>query len=331
MVREKPLQIVLHQGVEDPHDRRHEPEDQDKRAPPPGEMADQVEDNPYDAVDRGLEHHPAHEGRDVRRRHRVRFGQPDVERDHAGLGRKPEECQEERNSGPSRREDRPAHGIEGIPLKTLEPRSEAGHDPEREKDSDGPHVSHDEIEKSGPPVLDFLVLEKHEKVGSRRHHLPGDKEEQCVIGQDHQEHSREKKGVKDHEACYGSKAEKPLDVPDRVDGCERGEQPDDHEEIPGQEVESQVKRQVGQAEGEHDLGYNAACHGPYTGGRGENRSNGSKEKTRLDEKALAEAQKRRQREREQEHCERCGYETERRKKHVPASLVIVVNLKPISS
>ena len=95
MVGEEPLEVVLHQGVQHAHDRRDEPEDQHDRPPPPGKIADEIEDDADDAVDGGLEHDAAHQGRDVRRRDRVGLGQPDMERDHAGLGGEPEEGEQE--------------------------------------------------------------------------------------------------------------------------------------------------------------------------------------------------------------------------------------------
>ena len=49
-------------------------------APPPERRVQQVEAHAQQAVDRGLEHHAAHQRRHRRGRGRVRLGQPDVQR-----------------------------------------------------------------------------------------------------------------------------------------------------------------------------------------------------------------------------------------------------------
>ncbi len=118
MVGKQPLQIMLHQRIEDPHDSRHQAEHEHQSAPPPREMADQVERNADDAVNSRLEHYAAHERGHVGGGHGVSLGQPYVQRDHTGLGCKTEKCEEKSSGSQSGRERSPAHGVKGITLKS---------------------------------------------------------------------------------------------------------------------------------------------------------------------------------------------------------------------
>ncbi len=146
-----------------------------------------------------------------------------------------------------------AHGVERIPFKSRKPGCKARHDAEGQEDRDRAHVGHDEIQERRPSVLYAFVFEEHQEVRGRRHHLPGDKKEEGVIGQDHQEHPREEERIKNHQARYGPVAQKPFDISDGVDGHKKGKQSDDHQKKTGQEIKPQMKRQVGQAERHDDL------------------------------------------------------------------------------
>ena len=86
VVREQPLEVVLHQCVKHAHHRGDPAERQHQHAPPPGGRADEVEHDAHEAVDGDLGHHPAHQRRDVARRCRMRERQPDVQRHEAGFG-----------------------------------------------------------------------------------------------------------------------------------------------------------------------------------------------------------------------------------------------------
>ena len=59
---------------------------------------------------------------------------------------------------------------------------------ERHDDEGCADVRHDEIEEPGVAGVRFLMLCDDEKVGHQRHDLPGDQEEESVVGQDHQRH-----------------------------------------------------------------------------------------------------------------------------------------------
>jgi hypothetical protein len=87
-------------------------------------------------------------------------------------------------------------------------------------------------------------------------------------------------------------AQKPLDVPDGVDGHKKSQKPDDHKEITGQEIEPEMKREIGKADRQNELLGNAACDGPYTGRCCKKRSECGEGKTRCNEETLVPAQKR---------------------------------------
>ena len=86
VVREQPLEVVLHERVEHAHDGGDAAEREHHHAPPPGGRAEQIEDDAHEAVDGDLGHHAAHQRRDVARRRRMRERQPDMQRHEAGFG-----------------------------------------------------------------------------------------------------------------------------------------------------------------------------------------------------------------------------------------------------
>src|SRR5574340_540696 len=112
---------MLQQRIEYAEDRRDHTEYQDHSAPPPWKYSDKVEDDAHHPVNGGLEHHTAHQGRHVRRRDRMRLGQPDMERDNACLCREPEKCQQKGRCRECLRMFRLTHGVKGISLESLEP------------------------------------------------------------------------------------------------------------------------------------------------------------------------------------------------------------------
>src|SRR5262249_940037 len=68
VIREQPLEVVLHQCVKHAHHRGDSAERQHQHAPPPGGRADEVEYDAHEAVDGDFRHDPAHQRRDVARR-----------------------------------------------------------------------------------------------------------------------------------------------------------------------------------------------------------------------------------------------------------------------
>ena len=102
VIGQQALQVMLHQGIQHTHHRRDQPQRQHDRPPPPGEYLDEVEGETDHAVDGGLEHDAAHQGRNIGGGHRMRLRQPDMQRNDTGLGGKTEKGQEKGGRGPSR-------------------------------------------------------------------------------------------------------------------------------------------------------------------------------------------------------------------------------------
>ena len=92
---EQPLEIVLHEGVEHPEQRRDGAQAEHEAAPPRGPAREQVDRDAEQAVDAHLDHDAGHQRRHVARRDGMRHRQPHVQRDETGLGAEPEERQHE--------------------------------------------------------------------------------------------------------------------------------------------------------------------------------------------------------------------------------------------
>jgi hypothetical protein len=94
-IGEQPFHVGLRRREHDAVDRREQTEGERRQAPPPRRLTQQVECHAQDAVERGLQHHAAHQRRHGRRRGRVCFRQPDVGRHQARLGAETEQGQGE--------------------------------------------------------------------------------------------------------------------------------------------------------------------------------------------------------------------------------------------
>ena len=109
-VREQALHVHLHGRVDDAEQRRQQAEHQRGDAPPPELDMEQVERHPQETVDRCLQHDGGQQRGDRRGCRRMRFRQPDVQRQEPRLGT--ESGQREQKS--NRRPSRPARTIERI-------------------------------------------------------------------------------------------------------------------------------------------------------------------------------------------------------------------------
>ena len=78
-VGEDPLEVTLHQRVENAEHGGSAADRQDRDAPPPGRRAEEVENDPHEAIDRDFGHDAAHQRGDMARRRRMRERQPDVQ------------------------------------------------------------------------------------------------------------------------------------------------------------------------------------------------------------------------------------------------------------
>ena len=89
--REQQLELVLEDRIDDPDHRRCGTRGENEDAEPGRQYPDPLDEHADEPVDRDLDHHAAHERRDMRRGDRVRLREPDVKRDEARLRSHPDE------------------------------------------------------------------------------------------------------------------------------------------------------------------------------------------------------------------------------------------------
>ena len=82
---------------------------------PPGRRRPQEGQDAQQPVEAHLDHHARHQGGHVRRGGRVRFGQPDVERNETRLGPEADQGEHEDQPGPTGGEGR--HGAKRLELQ----------------------------------------------------------------------------------------------------------------------------------------------------------------------------------------------------------------------
>ena len=204
----------------------------------------QIEGDPQQAVDRGLEHQAAHHRGDRRGRRGMRFRQPHMQRHQAGLGAEAQQREQERGAGPEGREPGAAHRVEReLPASALQ-------HAEAEQDADRADVRHQEVEEASAADFRNAVLRRHQEVGAERHRLPRDHEEVRIVGEHHHGHAG-KKDVVLQAQQPGRGAFAGAEV---AGGKDRDARPGDAEQQQkeaGQRIQAQVEGQIGQAERQH--------------------------------------------------------------------------------
>ena len=252
-IGEQALHVHLGGGEDHAEEGGREPQGKGDHAPPPDRGAEQVEVHPHQAVDRGLQHHPAHERRYGRGRGGVRFGKPDVQRKDSRLGAEAEERQQERAGGPERREVLRAHVGEGVVAGVGLQHAEA------EQDRDGADVRDEQVEVAGAPDLGDAVVGRDQEERGERHHLPRDHEGVGVVGEQHQRHAGEEEVVVQAQEPR-RRALAAAEVAAGENGDARAREAQQGQEEGGQRVQAQVEGQVRQADREHG-GLRRAGHG----------------------------------------------------------------------
>jgi hypothetical protein len=241
-------QQALHVGL---HGRKHHAEQcrgqahgQQQRAPPPQLQLQQVKGHAQHAVDGGVEHDPAHQCRNGRRRGRVRFGQPHMQRQDAGLGAKAEHRQQETHRSPEGRQRLRAHIGKGVVARIGLQHAKT------QQDGDGAHARHRDVQVARAAHFGDAVVGGDEEVGRQRHGFPHHHEAVGVVGQDHAHHADQEDVVlKAQQArrCAFAFAEVA-----RGEGRDAGRSRTHHQqEVRRQAVQPQVQRQAGQADGQH--------------------------------------------------------------------------------
>ena len=190
--REQALDVVLHQGVKHAHDRGYGSHRQDQEAQPVGRAADDIDDDPNEPVDAGLDHDPGHHGRDVGRRHRMGSRQPDVEWHGPRLRRETHEDQDERDVAGRLRQA----GSGRVPGREVElPAGRAGQNREPNQDRGGGHVGQGQIYVSGRDNRASRPQSHYQKGGKQGHRFPGQQEREGVAGAQDEQDAREEERV----------------------------------------------------------------------------------------------------------------------------------------
>ena len=165
-------------------------------APPPQLAVEQVEGDAQQAVDRRLQHHAAHQRRDRRRRGRMRFRQPDVQRQEPGLGAEARTARgRTRRSATRPVSDDRAHRAERVVAAAALQHAEA------EQDRDRADVRDQQVEEAGAADLGNPMVGRDEEIRGERHRLPRDHEHVGVVGDQHQRHRGEEHVVLEADAA----------------------------------------------------------------------------------------------------------------------------------
>ena len=238
-VGEELLEILLHHGIEHADERRAAADGEHDHGPPPFRLAEEVEHDPHEAVDRDLGHNAAHQRRDVARRRRVRERQPDVQRHEAGLRSGAEENKHQ--DQPGERPRLPSGLDVGEGVAPVRP----GKEREGEKETQGPEARHDEVDVAGAQVLRLLVMRHDERPGGERHELPGEEEGEGVVGEDDEVHAGEERREERQDA---HRRRFVLAMAERIEARRGAAEIDDGEKRSRERIEAEVRADPGQAE-----------------------------------------------------------------------------------
>ena len=192
-VGKQTLEILFHQGVEDPHYGRETAEEKHDDARPPCRRAGQVEDDPDEAIDGDFGHDAAHEGRNMTWRRRMSEWQPYVERNKAGLGTCAEQYESQDSGGDELGWLGSTHRVESV--ISARSRQQAESQQQRQRTE----ARHDEINVSCPRVVLFAMVRHDERPRGERHELPGKQEREGIVRQHDKIHAgKERREERQH-------------------------------------------------------------------------------------------------------------------------------------
>ena len=243
-VGEQALHVGLH-GAEDHAEQRGRQSEHDRQhAPPPQLRLQDLEADAQDPVDRRLQHHAAHQRRHRRRRRGVRFRQPDVQRQHAGLGAEAEQRQQERGRRPERRQVLRAHVgervVAGVGLQHAE----------GEQDAERADVRDEQVEVAGAADRRDRVVRGHQEEGRQRHQFPHHHEDVGVVGHHHHRHAGDEEVIEQAQQP-GRRAFALPEVAGSEDRDAGAGAPEQEQEERREGVEPQVEGQARQPDRQH--------------------------------------------------------------------------------
>ena len=173
------------------------------------------------------------------------LGQPDVQRQQARLGAEAEEREQKGDRSPRAGKNDRAHRAKGVVAAAALKHAEA------QQDGNGADMRDQQVEESRTPDFGKVVIGGHQKVGRERHGLPRKHEDVGVVGDEHQRHGGEEGVILETQQSRRA-AFAVAKVAGGKDGNAGGGHPEQQQEKRRQGIQPQMKRQVGQAQRQHD-------------------------------------------------------------------------------
>ncbi len=182
----------------------------------------------------------------MRRRRRMGVGQPDMQRHDPGFRPETDQCGE-KDQGP--------HPFwQGLLRMTKgfkrERPGRLKQDQIGQDHKGGAHVRHDQVEEAGVADVRLLVLRDDQEVGDQRHQLPGNEEEESVVGDDHERHGEQEPVRQGCQRSHGDPAVEFLEIPHGIDGGGQSGEGDGQDKKGGERVEPDRKGEKGNGRGD---------------------------------------------------------------------------------
>jgi hypothetical protein len=157
VIGQEPLQIVLHQGIQNPDGGADPAERQDRELEPWIGRAGKIQNDADEAVNADFRHHATEQRRRMAWRGRMGEGQPDMKRHQAGLRSGAEKSEHHRQCRRERRVRSEPDGLESVAARRTCQK------PEAQKQAEGAEARHHEIEESRPAVCGIAMAREHHR------------------------------------------------------------------------------------------------------------------------------------------------------------------------
>ena len=183
-IGEQPLQIMLRQGKQHAENTARRADGDEGPAPPWLRCPEQCQDA-YQTVNADLDHRPRHQCRGMAGGDRMRFRQPDMRRDDAGLRAKADQRQNEGHR--TQRRGGLQDAAVSVEIGAARQPAEQHEEHEKKRRSD---MGRRQIRPRGMPHALLPVIENDQEERRQCHDLPGQQEQQSVMRGNDQGHCR---------------------------------------------------------------------------------------------------------------------------------------------
>ena len=245
-IGQQPFQVALRQREQHAVQPRGDAQAQHEPGAP-GRHATQQRQRAENSVDARLDHHARHHRRHRTRRRRMRLGEPDVERDQAGLGSKTNQRQQEQAAGRA--------GRRRVRREILRAARATQQEEQRQQKRQADVAGH-QIGPARFPHAGRRVVVDHQEERRQGHRLPGHEEEHAVPRQQHDRQARDQRVVEQPEPPRIASVPRP-EIADGVDRGQPGKQEGRQEEKRGQRIDPRRERAVRHVPGERPRGIRA--------------------------------------------------------------------------